>query len=346
VDKSLNEFLYLTRRYYFRRDLFQGKGGNISVKMNSQEMIIKSSGVRINEISEQFGYSIVSIYKALELLNDSNLKDSKKNLDLIKFFGKTPSMETYFHSITKKYTIHAHPTVVNIISTQKDYARIFKMIFPESIIVKYITPGISLSREINSSISKNDKKNSSQIIFLQNHGIIVSSNDLNEVIRTFDFCIETISKHLNLPLVKSKYANYIYKELNKFSHNKYVLECFNTEIRQSISNQNFIQNINLTPDSTLFLGSNFLFVEKLEDLEIKLKNYVALYESPNVIILDGDVFLIGDSLNHAKDIEEILHQVALIYKNSSIEEINLLSKTSIDEILGLDIEKYRKKGDN
>jgi len=43
-----------------RPDLTQGGGGNVSIKLNSERMLIKASGVRLRDVSVSGGYTLVN----------------------------------------------------------------------------------------------------------------------------------------------------------------------------------------------------------------------------------------------------------------------------------------------
>jgi rhamnose utilization protein RhaD (predicted bifunctional aldolase and dehydrogenase) len=59
----INHLLSLTQPFVNRPDLIQGPGGNTSVKDEEGNMIIKASGYRFEEITEESGFSIVNSQK-------------------------------------------------------------------------------------------------------------------------------------------------------------------------------------------------------------------------------------------------------------------------------------------
>ena len=84
-------------------------------------MLIKSSGCIMGNITNDTDYCIIDTNKCKELVN---LK--RDNILETKIFGyKVPSMESYFHSFMKKYTVHIHFILSNIFGCSKYFKNIF-----------------------------------------------------------------------------------------------------------------------------------------------------------------------------------------------------------------------------
>ena len=114
-------------------------------------MIIKTSGFILGNTTVDNGYCYLDL-----------------NGNIIN--GGTPSMETYFHLFTKKYTVHLHfiPIIINNLKLDN-----FEL---NHQIIDYYPPGELLANKIK------EKYNSKlDIIFLKNHGIILTSNNINEL---------------------------------------------------------------------------------------------------------------------------------------------------------------------
>lgn len=136
-------------------EIFQGNGGNISVK-DGDSMIIKKSGFRIDE-SENSCWVNPSIYV-------NSLKTAEVDVPT------EPSIETWFHSFTKKYTVHFHPKHYNNVLCSKNRPANIPGLW-----IEYMKPGYSLARKIF------ERYSGQSIILLQNHGVIVTSDDIREV---------------------------------------------------------------------------------------------------------------------------------------------------------------------
>ena len=171
IHNELNNLKIISRYCGERFDLVQAGGGNTSVKMNDI-MFIKASGFNLSDISNHKGYVCI---KNKYFLNDLSDNIMKKITDYNMCGKLRGSIETYMHSILKKYTIHLHPIQVNKILVLKNSKSIISKLFPDSLFIEYITPGIKVYNEIKK------KYNNEDIIFLDNHGVIITTNDFNEI---------------------------------------------------------------------------------------------------------------------------------------------------------------------
>ena len=127
-DKSLiEEFVEISKYFGQRFDLTQAAGGNSSIKIG-KKMYIKSSGYSLSEVSLDNGYTILDNLQLVKFLN--NIKNSeinqrveKKSIKILResvLHGPSPSIESYSHTLLKKYTIHIHPIASNIVSVDKE----------------------------------------------------------------------------------------------------------------------------------------------------------------------------------------------------------------------------------
>jgi len=190
----MDDFLYLSRLYGGLDELVQAGGGNISVKnYQKNEIIIKSSGYNLADVSDIDGYTILN---TLNLNNFTNLVDNDLNVNIVK--GGNPSIETFFHLFLKKYTVHLHPTLINIFMCSN-----MKMptINEQYITIDYYKPGIELSNEIYKIYNKEN------VIFLKNHGVIFTSDSIGELKHTINNCYNCFCNNHNLLLSYEKLLN-------------------------------------------------------------------------------------------------------------------------------------------
>jgi uridine kinase len=136
-------------------ELFQGNGGNISVK-NGDNMVIKKSGFRIDE-SDNSCWVNPSIYV-----------NSLKTAEIVVPFE--PSIETWFHAFTKKYTVHFHPIHFNNVLCSRERPAALGGLW-----IEYMKPGYELARKIF------ERYSGQRLVLLQNHGVIVTADSASEV---------------------------------------------------------------------------------------------------------------------------------------------------------------------
>lgn len=159
----------------------QGTGGNISVKTSDEIMLIKASGISISEISK--GKSLVKInYKKLKEYNNSAEHEENSSLmsSILDDNTLRPSMETGFHVILGNTVIHTHPSSLCIFACMKNGEEKLRKILEEHFVwIPYVTPGQELSLEIKKKLVDEDVSKN-LILILENHGLIVSSEDIEE----------------------------------------------------------------------------------------------------------------------------------------------------------------------
>jgi HAD superfamily hydrolase (TIGR01549 family) len=310
-----------------RFDLVQAGGGNTSVKINDL-MFIKASGYNLTNIDENNGYTVINNKLLLEDINANVTKDVME----YNFIGnKRGSIETFMHSILKKYTVHLHPIQINRILVSKKAIEIINEVYPNSLIIEYLTPGIKVCNKIK------EKYNDENIIFLLNHGIIVTSDDINQIYNLINDVLIKFESYQEINFDNYKNTNIISNALNtvfKVSNVSYLCQ---DEVINKYFNQNmdlFKQSISF-PDALIYCGVKYLF--GLENID----HYKSLYdEYPKIIIENGLIFINSHSLTKCKEIEDVLKS-NLIILDSTIEK-NYLSSDEICFLNNWDAEKYRK----
>lgn len=177
------------------KDYVQGGGGNASCKRDGK-MAIKASGFTIGEITEDSGYADVDYVKIQEYhtgVKKEELAEREANSTPFTmscvFEDKNgnklrPSVETGFHSFMKKYVMHTHPVYANAITCAGGGEELAKKILGDMdfIWIPYINPGFSLTLVIKAAMDEYEEKtgNFPKIIFLENHGLITTSDDADE----------------------------------------------------------------------------------------------------------------------------------------------------------------------
>lgn len=335
------ELVYISKYVGMRKDYVQAGGGNTSVKISNELMFIKSSGIALSDMNEENGYSLVN-YKLIKncLMEYNNSKKyDKKILEKSLIEGKRPSIETFLHSITEKYTIHVHSTIINILTCQESGMDILKKLFPNSILVDYALPGIELANKLIEQSYNQSKK---EIIFLKNHGIIVSDDNYIEAIYKLNEIVNKVANYLNIDISKYNNVSYIYnlyREIQSdFSNVIYLSE--DRYIMNALEKNNgYIWNYLLFPDSVVYCG-----IEHIEAISNNKEDFIKLINrNPKIaiILLDGYIYINAKSIKHAKDIEDILSSSAQIYLNAK-EKLEYIDNIEQEKINKSDSEKYRK----
>lgn len=340
---ELKDFIMVSKNIGNCPEYVQGGGGNTSVKINDELLAIKASGFKLSQISEKDGFVIVN-YKKIKEFYESILEGSDEDLEkkctenvrqnTVRQEGLKPlrpSVETGFHSILKKYVIHTHPVYVNILCCSRRGKEIVDKIFSGRdytfLWIPYINPGFSLTVKIKEEIGKtiNNGKKFPQVVFMENHGLIVTSDDSKECMELHEEVNSLIKSFFN---ITESYSAILLAEIDEstFTSKTSYLNHYMKE--KGISEEYFEKN-KLYPDQLVYLNGN-ISVNKMHG---KL----------NINTSTGDI-IYRCSLNEAVAMEEIL--TGYLYTIQKIEENELglmaMSEKGADFINNWESEKYRK----
>ena len=334
IHNELNELKNISKYCGERFDLVQAGGGNISVKIDKL-MFIKASGYNLTNIDTFNGYVAVDN----ELLLCDICNNSIKEVTKYNYIGnKRGSIETFMHSILKKYTIHLHPIQINRILISSNAKDIIRQIYPDSLIIDYLTPGIKVCNEIKKMYNNED------VIFLLNHGIIITSDTINKVYQIIEDvlikfeCYLELKLELNLKFYKYKHVNKVSQIINStFGVDNVSYLCEDQLINSYLNNKPelFKEKISF-PDCLIYCGVNVLF-----GLDSSVEEYKNMYEEcPKIIVDKNAVYVNSHTMSKCREIEEVLKSNLLIL-DSRFQKV-YLENEEICFLNNWDAEKYRK----
>lgn len=170
---SMNGFVNLCKKLSLEPSLVQGKGGNVSTKIHDM-IIVTSSGQNMADVTWEDGFCVCDMNSHLHFEDeDSFLRVNRAS----KLSGHGhPSMELSLHrKAPQKYVAHTHPVHLNSVLCSSESKEILKSIFPnlEYDYVEYVSPGMHLYQKFDATTCR--------IVFLENHGLVVSGHNENEV---------------------------------------------------------------------------------------------------------------------------------------------------------------------
>lgn len=342
---EIKNLIEISKYAGMREDLIQAGGGNTSVKINDKMMYIKSSGYQLSEMNEKTGYSKID-YKKIKnfFIQENNIfqKDEQKLLNDVLIEGNRPSIETFLHSLTKdKYTLHTHPTLVNVLTSRKDGMKILKKIFPESLIINYKTPGIFLAQELFKVMSSEEQKG--DIIFLKNHGLIVTGNDIFEIVEKNEKVLKRLQTFLELDMKKYENSTKLYLNLKEILEGNIVYLSQNNGINNYLKKYGAENiNYNFSPDSLVYCGKKILYLKK-EKIKKQAEEHKKKYGQIKIMVYDGNVYITAPNIKKAKDIESVLNFNFQVLELNKGEKMDFLTETEQSFLLNWDSEKYRQK---
>ncbi len=336
-------FVKISRYAGMREDLVQAGGGNSSYKQSRDRMIIKASGYQLADMTEVSGYSIVNPLiiqerflhaKTIERLTE---QDGKKILQEAVMEGEKPSIETFLHAISGQYTLHTHPIVINALTCRRDWKKVLGELYPGALLIPYATPGIELAKAYFKSYQVMGTTEKPELVFLQNHGLVVSAESADELIQKTEKVIRQAEQYLKLDMSGYHKAT----ELWSIFPEKIVWKVTDANILKIYSKYGHWRHA-FCPDCVVFLGKAFL---KLQDdySQEEIDAFNDRYGEPVMIDYAGELFILAENVKKALEIQSVMSFSAQVMAINSHSECNLLSDQEQSFLLHWEEEKYRKR---
>ncbi len=339
-----------------RFDLIQAGGGNSSVKLSDGTMLIKASGVHLSDMSKTIGIAEVDNKKIVDFMDDQSidqLPKKKRELLAAKAISDatlTPdlkaSIETPLHSLLKKYTLHTHPLIVNAVTCKSNGQQLLREWFKDAVFIPYATPGIDLALSMKTILRQCDVKGSTgpQIIFLQNHGLIISSDNSEDIYTTKDQVADIIAGKLNIDLSRYKLTNVISNMVNQFSDELMSAYLSEDEKINSLlkADRSLFFSAPFCPDKLVYCGISAVELDILDNAE-PIKKYQNEYRAlPRVIVYKNHLFFMANNIRKAMEAEEVL-KFHVMVMNIAGRDVNCLSEEEVSYLSNWDAEKFRQE---
>lgn len=342
----MKDFITMSKYAGMREDLVQAGGGNSAFKISPQRMAIKASGVQLADVTAETGYAIVNpeiIRKAFLGCNNLDAITEEKSKEILAeayIEGERPSIETFLHSISGRYSLHTHPIVVNALTCRKNGIDEIIGLFPNALVIPYANPGFELAkvyfREYREYIKRH--KTDPKYVFLMNHGFLASADTSKEVIRLTEEATTKIEKYLNVDFS----AYHEIQAINDLYKGGVTWLATDQNIIAAYKSLNGIWKHYFCPDCVVFLGKK-IYETKNNKIDINaFISYVADNGYPSVIIHRHNIYIHADSVKKALEIQSVLSFSAQVMRINQHVECDLLSEEVKSFLLNWDAEKYRK----
>lgn len=317
-----------------RADYVQGGGGNTSVKFDEQLMAIKASGYTLKETTIDKGFVTVDFEKIRDYYNevdpyadkDFDKESLKINMDSILLLDgmekRRPSVEVGMHSFLPRCVIHTHSVYANIICCCNEGRQLAEDILSDGSIrytfVPYIDPGFRLTLAVKEAAEEFAARSGyiPDVIFMENHGVIVTNNDAFIAMALHEQINNAIIKYLGL-------CNYPKPEVIKTERGYKSKTEYLLEFSKNQGGKEFYDRLRLYPDQLVYVGK-------------------ALGDT---VEFSGDDIIYDCSEKEANVIEETLLGVA--YVLGEIEKAGLTLRQMEEEranfINNWESEKYRSQ---
>lgn len=352
-------------------------GGNTSYK-NNEFIWVKASGTSLSTITRE---GFVKLYRSkLDEIStrtyssDPDERESQVKSDLYKSIvsketSLRPSVETNIHNLIRySFVVHTHPSLINGFLCSNKAKEVYRELFKDkAIFVEYTDPGYTLFRKIEKRILDYRKKKSSdpKIIMLQNHGIFVSADSVEEIERIYNQVIRTLKSRIRvklpagtktvdkaitaiLPGIRSILSRDSLKVLN-VRNNALISHFINNPDRFSVIQGPF------TPDIIVYCKPAYIFIDL--DKNIPADNYLSHFTDkyrkymkernhpPKVIILKGiGLVAVEDTAASAETVLDVFEDMMKIsFYSENFGGPHFMNKKQIDFIDNWEVENYRRQ---
>jgi len=368
---SLETLVDISRYYGSNPEYVIAGGGNTSFK-DEEFLYVKASGVSLGNVKPEdfvkMDRRALSAIWAKDYPQDSDTRESLVLADMMASRcpgeeSKRPSVETLLHDLLPfSYVVHTHPALVNGLCCSQDGEKASKELFPDAIWISLVNPGYILSKIIKDALdNRQDKKHENKlVILLQNHGIFVAANTIEEINEIYKSVMETLSKKI---IKKPDFGNSvdsfgdsetIKQEILKIAGKLYTDRTWhikferNNQIAAFVSDKTAFKPVSsaFTPDHMVYSGSDPLFVDDMSGFEAIFKAHSEkTSRTPKIIAIKSlGIFGLESSVKAVENALELFRdtQTVAIYSESFGGPLFMYDEM-IHFINNWEVERYRTK---
>ncbi len=341
-----------------RFDLVQAGGGNVSLKRPDGTMIVKASGVALADVDDTAGFAEVTLGPLAAFLRGPELvgaggqgeREQLAAQHLVRYTAPgspRPSLETYMHTLFHRCVAHTHPLAVSAVVCRRDWRERLRPLFAETALyVDYRTPGIDLAVAIDQASGEASRFDQRRpvVVFLQNHGLLVSGDSPDEVLRTTDETASRIERHFGFDYGHYKLGNRLsrrFRELFGASLVSY-LSCDVELARIVRERRSLLFTPPLSPDEQVYCGALPLEIDAPEAAE-PFTEYARKHGEPPRVVLWGErLFFFAPRLRKAREMEEVF-KFQLLAACAPGPALEVLSEAERRHIGSWEAERYRRE---
>jgi rhamnose utilization protein RhaD (predicted bifunctional aldolase and dehydrogenase)/NAD(P)-dependent dehydrogenase (short-subunit alcohol dehydrogenase family) len=312
---SVRQLVEISRFYGKDKNFVIAGGGNTSYK-DDKFMWIKASGASLANITEDdFAVLDRERLKTVETRKYSeysNEREKQIKNDLFRScvypeLNLRPSVETSLHEmIHYHFVVHTHPTIVNALMCSNGAELRTRQLFGDKVLyVPYTDPGYTLFKKVKADIAgfRDKFQCDPSIIFIQNHGILVSADTTDEVKSLHQWVISILNAEIPvLPDITLIPAD---EKITRIVPAIRMMLTEKTPVTVIVRHHHLLQyfyedaesfqrvSLPLTPDAIQYCNTRPVFIENtsipgvaLKEAAEKLESYKRIYKSfPKIVIL-------------------------------------------------------------
>lgn len=372
MDHHLQELVEISRFYGADPSFVIAGGGNTSYK-NQQKIWIKASGVSLATIDES-GFVSLSRDKLQQISKkkysmDSLLRENEVKADLHDaiVFPKDlrPSVETSLHEVIDyRFVVHTHPTKVNgLMCSMKAEEACREMFGARALFVGYTDPGYILFKKVAEDIKEFSGLHGfePQIIFLENHGVFVGADTIEEIKIIYGDIMTAISAKLSRQLpdctiipFQTVVADQV-AALNPGYAGFSAIGIWSELISGFVADEKGFAKVckSFTPDDIVYCKAHYLYIpegeseqEVLERTVTMIDDYLTRYGYlPKVVALQNKGIIgIEETLKSARNVLDVYENILRIsFYSENFGGPKFLNDEQIAFIDNWEVENYRRK---
>ena len=369
--KEIQQLIEISQFYGRDSRFVIAGGGNTSYK-NAEKIWVKASGSSLAAITEE-GFAVLDraklnlmsdkVYSANAAEREEQVKNDLADATITK--GKRPSVETSMHNVIDfAFVVHMHPTLVNgLMCANNAQADLQKLFGAKTLYIEYTDPGYVLFKKVEDAIKAFRAEDGAEpaVIWLQNHGIFVAANSIEEVKVLYTKVLDTLEKAVKFPVPSEERATcscteqilpgirmILSKEglkTLKVRKNALVKHFYDTEEAQAKIAKPF------TPDAIVYCKSNYIFLndEEPEAVLAEAAKQIPAFTAkfgyqPKVILIKGiGLVAVGDNAAQCDIILDVFEDAMKIaYYAESFGGAHPMTQAQIDFIDNWEVENYRR----
>jgi len=369
--KEIQELISISQFYGCDSRYVIAGGGNTSYK-NAEKIWVKASGSSLATITEE-GFAVLDraklnlmsgkTYSSNPIEREEEVKNDLAVATISK--GKRPSVETSMHNaIDFSFVVHLHPTIVNgLMSSQHAESDLRKLFGAKALYIEYTDPGYVLFKKVEDAIKAFRAEDGADpaVIWLQNHGIFVGANSIEEIKVLYSKIFETLEKAIKFPVPTAERETCSCTEqivpgirMMLSGDGLKTMKVRKTELIKyyydSIENQAKIAKP-FTPDAIVYCKSNYIFLndEEPEAVLAEAKKAIPAFTSrygyqPKIFLIKGiGLVAAGDNAGQCDILLDVFEDAMKIeYLAESFGGAHPMTQGQIDFIDTWEVENYRR----
>jgi rhamnose utilization protein RhaD (predicted bifunctional aldolase and dehydrogenase) len=373
MKKEISDLVEISRYYGEKKDFTLGGGGNTSWK-DQNLLYVKASGFSLATITEE-GFAVLERKQLTAIMSrnysdDAQQREQEVMTDLMNSLSAgskklRPSVEASLHDLIRyAYVVHTHPYLINALLCSVDVEIHIRELFDEKVLfVPYTDPGYILSRTVSEKLKdfRETRGFEPNIIFLQNHGVFVGADSIEEIREIYNSIMDTILERINstIEIGPVDYEGPIEQVIDilsgKLSGDNRFKWNFNTLIAHFTKDAGSLSRIEkpFIPDHIVYCRAFPAIIRKVDRFSIKpesveetLENYREQHGyDPRVVILEqGPVIAIEKDDNLASLVLDVfLDAMKISFYSNYFGGPHFMDDDQIRFIENWEVENYRRK---